>query len=166
MKLEIEIDGQTREVAIEAAESPGAWRVLLDGEPVEADACLLRTGVLSLILDGRSYRVVLDAGQADPALYLGPHRVPYTVEDPRSLRFRRRHAGAEGPVVIKASMPGRVVRVLVEKGQTVAAHQGVIVIEAMKMQNELKSPKEGRVADLRAAPGSTVAAGDVLAVVE
>ena len=166
MKLEIEVDGETREVAIEAAEAPGLWRVLIDGETVEADARLLRPGVLSLLLAGRSYRVVLDADAADPALHLGPHRIPYAVEDPRSLRFRRRHAGAEGPAVIKASMPGRVVRVLVEKGHAVAAHQGVVVIEAMKMQNELKSPKEGRVADLSVAPGDTVAAGDTLAVIE
>ena len=166
MKLEIEIGGQTREVAIEAGEAPGLWRVLIDGEAVEADARLLRPGVLSLLIDGCSHRVVLDADSADPTLHLGARRIPYTVEDPRSLRFRRRHAGAEGPAVIKASMPGRVARVLVEKGQAVAAHQGVVVIEAMKMQNELKSPKEGRVADLRVAPGDTVASGDVLAIIE
>jgi biotin carboxyl carrier protein len=58
------------------------------------------------------------------------------------------------------------VRLLVAKGDTVAAHQGILVIEAMKMQNEIKSPKEGRVADLRVAPGDTVAAGDTLATIE
>jgi biotin carboxyl carrier protein len=63
-------------------------------------------------------------------------------------------------------MPGRIVRLLVEKGDTVVAHQGILVIEAMKMQNEIKSPKEGRVADLRVAPGDTVAAGDTLAIIE
>ena len=63
-------------------------------------------------------------------------------------------------------MPGRVVRVLVSVGETVEAHQGIVVIEAMKMQNELKSPKAGKVAQLRVEPGGTVAAGDVLAIVE
>jgi biotin carboxyl carrier protein len=63
-------------------------------------------------------------------------------------------------------MPGRVVRLLVEKGAAVAAHQGVLVLEAMKMQNEIKAPKEGRVADLRVAAGDTVSAGDVLAIIE
>ena len=63
-------------------------------------------------------------------------------------------------------MPGKVVRVLVEEGQEVEAGQGVVVVEAMKMQNELKSPKSGHVAELRAEPGSTVNAGDVLVVVE
>jgi biotin carboxyl carrier protein len=63
-------------------------------------------------------------------------------------------------------MPGRVVRLLAAQGDEVKAHQGVVVIEAMKMQNELKSPKDGRIAELRVAPGDTVAAGDVLAVIE
>ncbi len=63
-------------------------------------------------------------------------------------------------------MPGRLVRVLVARGDAVAAHQGVVVIEAMKMQNELKSPKNGKVAELRVAPGDTVSAGDVLAVIQ
>jgi biotin carboxyl carrier protein len=63
-------------------------------------------------------------------------------------------------------MPGRIVRLLVEKGDTVSAHQGILVIEAMKMQNEIKSPKEGRVADLRVSPGDTVASGDTLAIIE
>jgi biotin carboxyl carrier protein len=63
-------------------------------------------------------------------------------------------------------MPGRVVRVLVEKGEAVALNQGILVVEAMKMQNEMKSPKDGRVRELRVSPGDTVAAGDVLAVIE
>lgn len=166
MRLQIEIDGQSRQVQIEPAETPGVWVVHVDGELVEADARLLRPGVLSLLLNGRSHRVVLDGDSAEPALHLGPERIPYRVEDPRSLRSRRRHSGADGPAVLKASMPGRVVRVLVEKGQEVAAHQGIVVIEAMKMQNELKAPRDGRVADLRAVPGAAVASGEVLAVIE
>jgi biotin carboxyl carrier protein len=63
-------------------------------------------------------------------------------------------------------MPGRVVRVLVERGAEVEAHQGIVVIEAMKMQNELKSPKSGKVAEMRVIPGDTVIAGDVLAVID
>lgn len=166
MKLQIEIDGQSRQLQIDPADAPGRWTVRLDGELVEADARLLRPGVLSLLIDGRSHRVVLDDDSSDPALHLGHQRIPYRVEDPRSLRSRRRHTRADGPAVLKASMPGRVVRVLVEKGQEVAAHQGIVVIEAMKMQNELKSPRDGRVVDLRAVPGAAVASGEALAVIE
>ena len=171
MKIDLEIDGRPRKVEIVAGGDPGAWRIRIDGELVDADASLLRPGVLSLLIDGKSHRVVLDAdldasAAADPALHLGTERIAWQAEDPRSFRRRRRHAGSDGPVTLKASMPGRIVRVLVQQGDTVAAHQGVLVVEAMKMQNELKSPKEGRVADLRVAPGDTVTSGQALAVIE
>jgi biotin carboxyl carrier protein len=166
MKFTLEIDGQTRQVEIEPADQPGQWRIQVDGHEVEADAHLLRPGVLSLLIAGQSHRVVLDVEHFEPALHLGAKRIPYRVDDPRSLRSRRRHGQSDGPVTLRASMPGRIVRLLVAKGDTVAAHQGILVIEAMKMQNEIKSPKEGRVADLRVTPGDTVAAGDTLATIE
>jgi len=166
MTFSLEIDGQPHRVDIDPAETAGQWRIRLDGAEVEADARLLRPGVLSLVIAGRAHRIVLDQDNFEPALHLGPQRVPYRLEDPRSLRSRRRHARTDGPMAVKASMPGRVVRILVEKGEAVAAHQGVLVIEAMKMQNELQSPKEGRVAEVRVSPGDTVAAGDILAIIE
>lgn len=166
MKLQLDIDGHTRQLEIQPGEAPGVWQVRIDGESLQADARELRPGVLSLLLEGRSFRIVLDDGHEESALILGSTRIPYRADDSRSLRSRRRHSGPEGPAAIRASMPGRVVRVLVEKGQQVAAHQGIVVIEAMKMQNELKSPREGRVADLRATPGATCASGETLAVIE
>ena len=166
MKFSLEIAGQIRQVEIEPADQPGQWRIQVDGQEVEADAHLLRPGVLSLLIAGQSHRVVLDVEHYEPALHLGAKRIPYRVDDPRSLRSQRRHGRTDGPVTLKASMPGRIVRLLVEKGDTVSAHQGILVIEAMKMQNEIKSPKEGRVADLRVSPGDTVASGDTLAIIE
>ncbi len=166
MMFHLEIGGRTCKVEVEPADTQGQWRILVDGQPVEADAHLARPGVLSLLIAGQSYRVVLDPDTLDPALHLRSRRIPYRIDDPRSLRSRRRHAGSEGPVTIKASMPGRVVRALVEKGDAVVAHQGLIVIEAMKMQNEIKSPKEGRVREFRVSAGDTVSAGDVLAIIE
>ena len=140
MTLELEIHGRKCQVEIQPGETPGAWSVLIDGQLIQADAHLIRPGVLSLLIEGKSHRVVLDPGHADPALHLQEQRIPYRVEDLRSLRSRRRHARADGPVTLKASMPGRVVRLMVEEGDAVALHQGVLVMEAMKMQNELKSP--------------------------
>ena len=166
MKFSLEIDGQNRQVEIEPADLPGQWRIQVDGHEVQADAHLLRPGVLSLLIAGQSHRVVLDMEHYEPALHLGAKRIPYRVDDPRSLHSRRRQARADGPVTIKASMPGRIVRLLVEKGDAVTAHQSIVVIEAMKMQNEIKSPKDGRVADLRVSPGDTVASGDILAIIE
>jgi len=172
MRLEIEIGDRLRSVELEPGDSDGQYRVTIDGEPVEVEARLLRPGVLSLVVEGRSYRVVREddgpaTNDSNAAVLFDGTRYPYRVEDSRSLKTRRGLAGGtDGPRVIRASMPGRVVRVLVERGEVVEAHQGVVVIEAMKMQNELKSPKAGTVAEMRVAPGDTVTAGDVLAVIE
>lgn len=165
MKLQVEIQGKTRDVEIEPCEAPGQWAIRVDGEAVEADAHMVRPGILSLLIGGQSHRVVLDPHAEEPALLLGPERIKYGVEDPRSLKARRRHGGSEGPVTLRASMPGRVVRVLVEWGAQIEAHQGVVVIEAMKMQNELKSPKAGKVIELKVSAGDTVSTGDVLAII-
>lgn len=165
MKLELEIEGQVRPVEIVPGDAPGRWQIQIDGTPIDADACLLRPGVLSLLIGGIAHRIVLDADLNEPVLHLGAQRIAWQADDPRSFRRRRRHGAAEGPMTLKASMPGRVVRVLVERGAHVAAQQSVVVIEAMKMQNELKSPKEGLVTELRVAPGDTVASGQVLAVI-
>jgi biotin carboxyl carrier protein len=121
-----------------------------------------RTGESELVV-GRQYRCVLDGD----AVVIGGRRVEFLVEDPRSLKGRRGvGAGKDGPRPVKAPMPGRVIRVLAEVGDEVAEQQGVVVIEAMKMQNELKSPKAGRVVRVSAVVGETVQQGDVLVVVE
>jgi len=89
------------------------------------------------------------------------------VRDPRSLRSRRQASGAaHGVAKLVAPMPGKVVRLLVAEKAEVQAGQGVLVVEAMKMQNELKSPKKGVVQRIVAAAGAAVNAGDVLAIVE
>lgn len=168
MKLEIEVAGRIRVVEYRPDESS----ITLDGVPLLVEAQMLRPGVLSLIVkgdagDGRAWRVVLEDDANEPAVYVASQRIPYRVDDPRSLKARRGHAaGADGPKAIKASMPGRVVRVLAQRGEAVEAHQGIVVIEAMKMQNELKAPKPGKLTELRVGPGDTVAAGEVLAVIE
>jgi biotin carboxyl carrier protein len=108
---------------------------------------------------------VREGGAAEVSV--GARAYDVRLTDPKHLRG----AGAAGPqdagrAQVKAPMPGKVVRVLVETGQAVEAGQALIVVEAMKMQNELKSPKAGTVTELRAATGATVNAGDVLAVIE
>jgi biotin carboxyl carrier protein len=166
MTIYLEMDGRQRKVRLErdAEERCHVW---LDDEPVEADAHLLRPGMLSLIVDGRAHRIVLEEAVDEMAVHVGRERFAYRVNDPRSLRSRRRGSEiGDGPATLKASMPGRVVRVVHAKGDAVAAGQGVLVIEAMKMQNEIKSPKDGTVAQLMVAAGDTVSAGQVLAVVE
>ena len=171
MKLDLEIDGRMRTIELEPGAENGQYRVTLDGQPLEVGARLLRPGVLSLMIGDRSFRVVREddapAGNGGgSAIVFTGQRFPYHIDDPRSLKARRAHAvGADGPRPIKASMPGRVVRIVAAPGEAVELHQGIVVIEAMKMQNELKSPKAGIVSEMRVSAGDTVSAGDVLAVI-
>ena len=100
-------------------------------------------------------------------LWVGSTRFAAEVRDPRSLRGRSRAAGDDhGPKKITAPMPGKVVRLLVREGDEVELGRGLAVVEAMKMQNEIKSPKKGRVQKILVSEGATVNAGDVLAIVE
>jgi biotin carboxyl carrier protein len=100
-------------------------------------------------------------------MWVGSSRFAVELRDPRSLRSRQRAAGDEkGPRKILAPMPGRIVRLLVAENSEVEAGQGIVVVEAMKMQNEIKSPKKGVVTRILATPGAAVNPGDVLAIVE
>jgi biotin carboxyl carrier protein len=146
----------------------------VNGTPLAADIRLLAPGVLSLLItlpDGRirSLRCIADPSPdptADPAILIDGHRIPYTLSDPRSLRTTSAASSDSGPRPLKSPMPGRIVRVLVANGESVAAGQGCVVIEAMKMQNELKAPRAGTVSRLTASVGDTVASGAVLLIVE
>lgn len=163
MTVWLEMEGKRVRVELPAEISGGTFDCSVDGRTMQVNAQAMEPGVLSLIVDGRQYRCVLDGD----AVIIGGQRYCFDVEDPRSLRGRRRAGeGAAGPRPVKAPMPGRVVRVLVNEGDEVAEHQGVVVIEAMKMQNELKSPKAGRVARVAVVVDGTVGAGDVLVVIE
>jgi acetyl/propionyl-CoA carboxylase alpha subunit len=120
-------------------------------------------GIWSFLIDGRSYAVTI-LGGGEVSVNGRVFRVD--VFDPRELRGRRSAVDSSGPQSIAAPMPGRVIRVLVEPGQEVAADEGLIVVEAMKMQNEMKAPRAGRIAAVKTAAGATVSAGDVLLVIE
>jgi acetyl/propionyl-CoA carboxylase alpha subunit len=157
-RLRVELAGKLSGGAVD-----GPVECSVDGRVVNADVRMLEPGVMSLLIAGRQYRCILDGD----GVVIGGRRYGFEVDDPRSLQGRRgAGAGAEGPRPVKAPMPGRVVRLLVAVGDEVKEGQGVVVIEAMKMQNELKSPKAGRVVRVGVGVGDTVGSGDVLVVVE
>jgi biotin carboxyl carrier protein len=176
MTLWIQINGRTRKVEIptsaNSGQPTGEITCLLDGRALRVDIQTFTPGILSLLLldppaAGQQFHCIHDASPEVDALVINGQRIPFAIDDPRSLRARRgAGAGADGPRPVKAPMPGRVVRILVAPGDEVVAQQGLIVIEAMKMQNELKSPKAGRIARVAAQVGDTVQLGDVLVVVE
>ena len=162
--LWMELAGKKVKVELPATALAGALcECTVDGRVLLADARILQAGVMSLLVEGRQYRCVLDGN----AVVMDGRRYEFAMYDPRSLAGRLgAGSGADGPRSVKAPMPGRVVRVLAVVGDEVAEQQGVVVIEAMKMQNELKSPKAGRVAKVSVDVGDTVGSGDVLVVVE
>ena len=123
--------------------------------------------MLSLLIAGKAYRSGASALASDLRIWVGDQSYSAEVSDPRSLRNRKARADAgKGPRPLVAPMPGKVVRFLVAEKSAVEAGQGVVVVEAMKMQNEIKSPKKGIVLKLSVAEGAAVNAGDVLAIVE
>ena len=165
MTYEIIIDGKPHRLEVNKNEHGYACK--LDGKDVTVDAVMSRPNVLSLIIDGRSYEVKRELTATDVHYWVKNARYDVELRDPRSLRSRRgAGADAAGPKKMTAPMPGKVVRVLVEEGAEVKTGQGVVVVEARKMQNELKSPKDGKIQKLVAKEGAAVNAGDVLAIVE
>jgi biotin carboxyl carrier protein len=165
LTYEILIDGKSHRLELDRAD--GRWRCRLDREEIRMDAVLLRPDVLSLIIDGRAYEIKRESSPTDTHLWVGSARYGVELRDPRSLRTRKAGAGEhKGPRKLVTLMPGKVVRVLLSEQAEVEAGQGVIVVEAMKMQNEIKSPKKGTVVKIVVAEGANVNAGDVLAIVE
>ena len=171
MTFEIDINGRTRTISIERRPE-GRYRVTLDGTPHDLDAARVGVYGLSLLLDGeagvsRDVQVAPGSTRGELLVSLAGRVVAATVNGRRTGRGGGDAAAAgHGEQPVTAPMPGRVVRVLVEPGDEVAARQGVVVVEAMKMENELRSPKAGRVKEVSVTPGTSVEAGRVLLVVE
>ena len=154
---------------VELAREGTLWVGKIDGQPFSVDAVPTARDILSIIEgEGNAFEVKRErALNGELHMLVGSSRYPCEINDPRSLRTRRAHAGtAEGPQKIVAPMPGKVVRIVAPQGSEVEAGKGVVVVEAMKMQNELKSPKAGKVQKLLVAEGATVNAGDTLAIIE
>lgn len=168
MKLLAEVEGERH--ALELRREGGRVLATLDGRSYELDARELGAGAHLLLHDGRVYecRVERAAGDAGATeVHVRGRAYGVTLIDPKRLGSARSAAGHDaGRAVVLAAMPGKIVRVLVEQGQPVEAGDALLVVEAMKMQNELKAPKAGTVVELRVAAGATVNAGDTLAVVE
>jgi biotin carboxyl carrier protein len=166
------IGGRPRQVAVER--HGDRWRVVVDGEAFDVHAAEVDGTELSLVIgdglgSGRSVPAVVVPGRepGDLGVAVDGRVVPVRVVSPERSRRRREGDGdATGPQRITAPMPGKVVRVLVAPGDTVAARQGLVVVEAMKMENELKAARPGRVASVSVVEGQSVDAGAVLAVVE
>ena len=161
MKYHVTVGGRTLDVELE----PDGVRV--DGEPVEADlARLPDTPVHHLVLDGRSHRFVCrPEGRGEWELHIHGRAVRARVVDERTRAIQEmtgRTGGPAGPEPIRAPMPGLVVQIEVEAGQEVAPGDGLAVVEAMKMENELRADAPGRIRSIRVSEGQTVDKDEVL----
>jgi biotin carboxyl carrier protein len=168
MQYEVEVGGRRLQVLV--TRSGDGFAVSLDGRVHHVDAARIDAHTLSLVVDSvRSNEVSI---AADPiggtlAVHVGVTPVAVTLNGRR--RWGRREDGAgggSGPQRLAAPMPGKVVRVLVKPGDCVAARQPVVVVEAMKMENELRASREGTVAEIHASEGMSVEAGALLVVIQ
>ena len=163
MKISAKAGPHVLEVMIER--SDGHYVVEVDGVRHLVDAHKLEADFYSLLAGGRSYEVSVEPRGDAYHVRHGAAEQVVSLTDP-SRRARELTASADGPARIVTLMPGKVVRVLVRAGDKVDAGQGVVVVEAMKMENELAAPRAGRVASLAVEPGQSVEGGAVLAVIE
>jgi hypothetical protein len=189
MTFEVEVGDRTIPISIERADGPRRFRVTVGGAAQIVEVARPSEFTLSLLTDRRPAGVPEGDGQGrekgticgvrtstdfqlapgispgELLVGLGGRTIKVIVNGRRSAHAE---AGAHGhgQIAIAAPMPGRVVRVLVAAGDDVAARQGVVVVEAMKMENELRAPRAGRVKEVSVTAGTSVEAGRILAVIE
>jgi biotin carboxyl carrier protein len=158
------------EIDVEISAEGSRVSATVDGRPYELLLQEAREANLLLLHEGRVFACRTD-GRLESGSQLdvtvGARRYALTLIDPKRLRSALGDGGqGEGAARIIAPMPGKVVRVLVEAGEEITAGDGILVVEAMKMQNEMKAPKSGTVVSLNVEAGTTVNGGDLLAVIE
>jgi biotin carboxyl carrier protein len=160
-------DGAAKALEVESLGS-GLYAVTVDGHRYELDALVLPHGAVSMIIEGNSYNVDFDGKADEVAVLVRGEMFRFDIVDERRLRLRAAAATfhAEGQQIVTAPMPGKIVKVLVQAGDEVKEGQGLVVVEAMKMENELKSPKAGKVVEVFAKEGNAVENGAKLVVVD
>lgn len=164
MKLEMRIGDRARHIEIER--HAGLFQFRIDGRAVAADVVQVQLEVYSILIDGEAFEARIECGGAGLRVQIDGREFPIAIADPRQWRRDRNQiAAAEGHQQVVSSMPGKVVRVMVRAGEAVEAGQGLLVVEAMKMQNEIKSPKVGKIERIAVQEGQTINAGEVLAVI-
>jgi biotin carboxyl carrier protein len=162
MKLQAELNNEQHDLEIKR-DGEKVW-ARVDDREYELEASEVEPNVFLFKYDNQIFQIY---AAPNGIVNLGNHQLEISLNDPKRLRGSGAAITAgEGISEIKTAMPGKLVRVLVEVGAEIKQGEGVLVVEAMKMQNEMKSPKDGTVKEIRFAEGATVNAGDVLAVIE
>jgi biotin carboxyl carrier protein len=164
VKLQIEIAGRKHQVELTQAGERAVWAI--DGQRLEADAAEVSPGVYSILLNGKSFEIRIESAVTELRAFISSREFKVAIQDEREWRRNRGSAvEAEGRQQVLAPMPGKIVRVLVKAGDSVQTGQGLLVVEAMKMQNEIRAPKTGTIDRIPVIEGQNVNAGEVVAIV-
>jgi biotin carboxyl carrier protein len=161
---QVTLADQVFEIGVDSV-SGSQFTLSIDGEQVEVDACFPEAGALHLILDGEAFEFDIQKTEEGQDVTLYGTRYSARVLDERSRALLALGIGggpASGHETISTSMPGKVVSILVEEGQEVRPGDGIIVVEAMKMENELRCAGEGVVESILVATGDAVVGGTAL----
>ena len=153
-----------RPVRVEVSGERGLYTVVVDGEPLQIDVRRAGSGTMSLIVAGHSHAAAVERRPAGYTVHLREDTVDVDLAEAAPGAPVEARRAAAGPLRVTAPMPGRLVKVLVEAGQEVRAGQGLVVMEAMKMENELRAPRAGRVAEVHARERQAVETGALLVV--
>ena len=164
MKVEVRVGGFARQIEIERM---GANQFTVCGdEGAQGDALEVAPNTYSIIVKGHAFEAIVIPSAEGLLIRCGRREFLASISDPRA--WRRRHGalfGAEGQQQVMAPMPGKVIRILVSEGESVEADQGLMVVEAMKMQNEIRASRSGTVERIFVREGQPVAAGEPLAAI-
>ena len=163
MKLTVKTGEREHEVTVERRD--GLLRVVVDGTEHLVDARHLEADFHSIMMEGRSYELSIEADGDRYHVRHGASQRTVSLTD-ATRRGREGRSKGRGPETVVSVMPGKVVRVLVALGDEVAEGQGLVVVEAMKMENEIGAPRAGRVTSVEVEPGRAVEAGTTLVVLE
>ncbi|MEW6430855.1 MAG: biotin/lipoyl-containing protein [Myxococcota bacterium] len=160
-------EGEATRIEVESLGN-GLYAVTLDGKRYELDSLVLPHGAVSMLVEHDSYNVDFEERGDEVGVLVRGEVLRFDIADERRLRMRAASGAfqAEGKQTINAPMPGKIVKVFVKPGDEVQEGQGLVVMEAMKMENELKAPKAGKVTEVHAKEGATVENGARLVVVE
>ena len=164
MIFDASVDGRT--LRVEVRGKNGSYTVTLDGRPLAIDLSESGRDFASLLIEGRSYEVGLERRPTGYTVVLEDDVLSVDLTDAVRGGGATPKRAASGPARVTAPMPGKIVRLLVELGEEVVAGQGLVVMEAMKMENELRAPRAGRVKQLGVREGQAVDTTALLVVVE
>jgi biotin carboxyl carrier protein len=163
MDFVVEVGGRMRQIAV--TRTGTSVIVAVDGVRWDVNPAFIDSRTLSLLIGGQSYEVTLAPDPATGQVLVRVGSTPIQVTPNGRRRWGRTADSGSGPQRIMAPMPGKIVRVLVRAGEAVEARQPLVVVEAMKMENELRAARAGTVAELHAREGSSVDAGALLAII-